>query len=173
MDGTIRIKGRGASGIVLGQTATKIFSLAGIVFIGAGDGLQSIDVMKARLREDATARSLHPRLIFMLHPCLALACQPKLGLPSEGWRRGSELNRRIRLLQSPALPLGYPAIAKIKIAESQSGTSPNWEAAHRYHCHRVRVSIFAHPWQAGIGARNLFRPGAAVPTGRGINAALR
>ena len=27
-----------------------------------------------------------------------------------GWRRGSESNRRIRLLQSPALPLGYPAI---------------------------------------------------------------
>ena len=26
------------------------------------------------------------------------------------WRRGSESNRRIRLLQSPALPLGYPAI---------------------------------------------------------------
>jgi hypothetical protein len=25
------------------------------------------------------------------------------------WRRGSESNRRIRLLQSPALPLGYPA----------------------------------------------------------------
>ena len=29
---------------------------------------------------------------------------------SYGWRRGSESNRRIRLLQSPALPLGYPAI---------------------------------------------------------------
>src|SRR5439155_20378745 len=27
-----------------------------------------------------------------------------------GWRRGSESNRRIRLLQSPALPLGYPAV---------------------------------------------------------------
>ena len=26
------------------------------------------------------------------------------------WRRGSESNRRMRLLQSPALPLGYPAI---------------------------------------------------------------
>jgi hypothetical protein len=26
-----------------------------------------------------------------------------------GWRRGSESNRRMRLLQSPALPLGYPA----------------------------------------------------------------
>src|SRR5581483_115204 len=26
------------------------------------------------------------------------------------WRRGSESNRRIRLLQSPALPLGYPAV---------------------------------------------------------------
>src|SRR5450759_4641136 len=25
------------------------------------------------------------------------------------WRRGSESNRRMRLLQSPALPLGYPA----------------------------------------------------------------
>ncbi len=31
--------------------------------------------------------------------------------PSEAWswRRGSELNRRIQLLQSRALPLGYPA----------------------------------------------------------------
>jgi hypothetical protein len=29
--------------------------------------------------------------------------------PSLHWRRGSESNRRIRLLQSPALPLGYPA----------------------------------------------------------------
>ena len=28
----------------------------------------------------------------------------------EKWRRGSESNRRIRLLQSPALPLGYPAV---------------------------------------------------------------
>ncbi len=28
---------------------------------------------------------------------------------SSSWRRGSESNRRIRLLQSPALPLGYPA----------------------------------------------------------------
>ena len=28
------------------------------------------------------------------------------------WRRGSESNRRMRLLQSPALPLGYPAIPK-------------------------------------------------------------
>jgi hypothetical protein len=27
-----------------------------------------------------------------------------------GWRRGSESNRRIQLLQSRALPLGYPAI---------------------------------------------------------------
>lgn len=26
------------------------------------------------------------------------------------WRRGSESNRRMGLLQSPALPLGYPAI---------------------------------------------------------------
>ena len=30
------------------------------------------------------------------------------------WRRGSESNRRMRLLQSPALPLGYPATPKIK-----------------------------------------------------------
>ncbi len=28
---------------------------------------------------------------------------------AEVWRRGSESNRRMRLLQSPALPLGYPA----------------------------------------------------------------
>ena len=28
------------------------------------------------------------------------------------WRRGSESNRRIRLLQSPALPLGYPAVCR-------------------------------------------------------------
>src|SRR5437764_889636 len=28
------------------------------------------------------------------------------------WRRGSESNRRIRLLQSPALPLGYPAVTE-------------------------------------------------------------
>jgi len=27
-----------------------------------------------------------------------------------GWRRGTESNRRMGLLQSPALPLGYPAI---------------------------------------------------------------
>ncbi len=40
----------------------------------------------------------------------------KAGLPAVanrqvrgGWRRGSESNRRMRLLQSPALPLGYPA----------------------------------------------------------------
>ncbi len=26
------------------------------------------------------------------------------------WRRGTESNRRMGLLQSPALPLGYPAI---------------------------------------------------------------
>ena len=32
------------------------------------------------------------------------------------WRRGSESNRRIRLLQSPALPLGYPAVGpRLKI----------------------------------------------------------
>jgi hypothetical protein len=29
------------------------------------------------------------------------------------WRRGSESNRRMGLLQSPALPLGYPAMGKI------------------------------------------------------------
>ena len=28
------------------------------------------------------------------------------------WRRGSESNRRMRLLQSPALPLGYPATGR-------------------------------------------------------------
>ena len=33
----------------------------------------------------------------------------QLGPPSEGWRRGSESNRRMQLLQSRALPLGYPA----------------------------------------------------------------
>ena len=32
------------------------------------------------------------------------------GIPE--WRRGSELNRRIQLLQSRALPLGYPAFPK-------------------------------------------------------------
>jgi hypothetical protein len=29
--------------------------------------------------------------------------------PCESWRRGSESNRRMGLLQSPALPLGYLA----------------------------------------------------------------
>ena len=29
---------------------------------------------------------------------------------SYNWRRGSESNRRMGLLQSPALPLGYPAV---------------------------------------------------------------
>jgi hypothetical protein len=35
----------------------------------------------------------------------ATRCQSATG----SWRRGSESNRRIGLLQSPALPLGYPA----------------------------------------------------------------
>gem|GEM_PF-3746753 len=30
--------------------------------------------------------------------------------PWPWWRRGSESNRRIRVLQTPALPLGYPAV---------------------------------------------------------------
>ena len=33
-------------------------------------------------------------------------CLPLRGLD---WRRGSELNRRIEVLQTSALPLGYPA----------------------------------------------------------------
>src|SRR5260370_19404140 len=39
------------------------------------------------------------------------------------WRRGSESNRRIRLLQSPALPLGYPATGLLTDIKSprQSG----------------------------------------------------
>src|SRR5579862_1694465 len=37
----------------------------------------------------------------------------------KAWRRGSESNRRIRLLQSPALPLGYPAV-RTAFAESKA-----------------------------------------------------
>ena len=48
----------------------------------------------------------------MLALLLALeVCEFVTPYPNEvwNWRRGSESNRRIRLLQSPALPLGYPA----------------------------------------------------------------
>jgi hypothetical protein len=31
--------------------------------------------------------------------------------PSEGWRRGRESNPRIAVLQTAALPLGYPAVS--------------------------------------------------------------
>src|ERR1044071_2177579 len=42
------------------------------------------------------------------------------------WRRGSESNRRIRLLQSPALPLGYPAaFVERKIVHHQTSASPD------------------------------------------------
>ena len=49
---------------------------------------------------------------------------------SEGWRRGSESNRRMRLLQSPALPLGYPATRVFNTkfdshAEQVQSTNPN------------------------------------------------
>lgn len=40
-------------------------------------------------------------------PCLASSSPDSEGIGE--WRRGSELNRRIQLLQSRALPLGYPA----------------------------------------------------------------
>ena len=36
-------------------------------------------------------------------------CEVERGKGME-WRRGTESNRRMGLLQSPALPLGYPAI---------------------------------------------------------------
>ena len=40
----------------------------------------------------------------------------------QSWRRRSESNRRMRLLQSPALPLGYPATPKINANfDSQAG----------------------------------------------------
>jgi hypothetical protein len=34
----------------------------------------------------------------------------------EGWRRGSESNRRIKVLQTSPLPLGYRALSVIKLA---------------------------------------------------------
>src|SRR5690349_10283423 len=52
------------------------------------------------------------------------------------WRRGSESNRRIRLLQSPALPLGYPAREPIWLAQNRCVWLPRKEifspAVHRF-----------------------------------------
>jgi hypothetical protein len=45
----------------------------------------------------------------------------------KNWRRGSESNRRIELLQSPALPLGYPAIIKDTANSIQSLKKSIWE----------------------------------------------
>ncbi len=39
------------------------------------------------------------------------------------WRRGSESNRRMQLLQSRALPLGYPAYVSVKINERAARAS--------------------------------------------------
>lgn len=49
-----------------------------------------------------------------------VAVLPYIGRVLEDWRRGSESNRRMRLLQSPALPLGYPAITARELDDTCS-----------------------------------------------------
>ncbi len=47
------------------------------------------------------------------------ACKAGMNMLYGGWRRGSESNRRIKVLQTSPLPLGYRAI-KIKLAPPQT-----------------------------------------------------
>src|SRR5690606_22482622 len=51
------------------------------------------------------------------------------------WRRGSESNRRIRLLQSPALPLGYPAVESCKIKSVPARRKPRFSCGTFHDLH--------------------------------------
>ena len=69
----------------------------------AGSGRVTTDMLEAA------------RIVILLALLLALACgrfPNPCRTHGSDWRRGSESNRRMRLLQSPALPLGYPATRK-------------------------------------------------------------
>ena len=66
----------------------------------------------------------------------------------KGWRRGSESNRRIRLLQSPALPLGYPAVcseAKNKAVSSPRKLYSNCKQIPGLNGGPMRISVNPGP----------------------------
>ncbi len=47
------------------------------------------------------------------------------------WRRGSESNRRMELLQSSALPLGYPAVSGMRDLRSAGTHNPGFQSGRQ------------------------------------------
>lgn len=67
-----------------------------------------------------------PSRKFSHFTCFLPLDRPQTRLNSR-WRRGSESNRRIGLLQSPALPLGYPAIRRRTLPRCSAGATKNFK----------------------------------------------